>query len=922
MVEPLFYDGFETADFSGWTTTSGAPTIDSNVHHGSYGLKCSTSDDVSKTFGSSYNEIYLRTYFKHVGNSGWHKIVVFHNTTNGVIANLLYDTSSNTFRLWYLNGGSLTNTNVAFTLSANTWYSIELGVTIDGSSGEYSLWVDDEKIIDLSGLDNDLNGEVNQVCVGNSENSNECYFDCVAVADSYINAEIETTNVTFNDEILLPCADPVQLSNIEMTDAIFGWTVAFVQGAANAAQKYVTVNDSSLFTVGKKIAIHDDDSINDEDFEMEMPIIVGKDDEINQLELNANLARTYTETANAVVDQWSPNGFTLPKNLLRLGDEPNENNSSVFLVRDSYSTAPLFTTNQGMVVQKDLTAGGFLGTNQGEVWIGHGRHYASDPPTIMLMHSGSEIRANATGSFVPLMSTYGFYVGDVVTVKDLEGSETKIVSALQNAGNPGVFITTPLSRPYSEEGAVYNYDTLHIERLDGTLGNMKLGTLISTQLGIPAQHEVFSVIAADNGPDTDAYLVPQNPSPTTGLGLGTANVPFKWVDAEHLFADTLNGLTDVDLNITPNAGRKVVINGDLQVTGGISTGTQKGSNTTDANGDSTVNFGESFGSTPLVFVQSRDSTGRGVRFDVTSKSTTSFTVKATVLPANHKHKIGQALATVNWTMGIDNATGAHKHGFDGFAAVDLAHSHGNHQHGFGSGAEQAAVDLAHSHGTHQHGFGAGNEAAAVDLGHSHGSHSHGFSDYAGTTSSGSHSHPSAGSHSHSMSGTGVQTGTTSGHSHLYYVVSGWSTSASGSHSHSSAGSHSHSVSVSGTTGSSTVSLGSTVSYVGGNTAFTTVSLGQTLSTVGGNTAFTGISIGETLAYVGGYTKEDAAHGHDLSNKAPYARSIQLRDENGAVVEAGGTMTTVSDALTQLYTEAADLSGESKIVDFDWMAIPA
>ncbi|MFZ7138933.1 MAG: hypothetical protein ACOWW1_11025, partial [archaeon] len=175
---------------------------------------------------------------------------------------------------------------------------------------------------------------------------------------------------------------------------------------------------------------------------------------------------------------------------------------------------------------------------------------------------------------------------------------------------------------------------------------------------------------------------------------------FRTDDAERIFlghngTNTYLSSRSGDLYLGSSDTNTTIVEGDLEVTGTISTGTQKGNNTTDANGDCTVNFGESFDSAPLVFVQSRDSSGRGVRFDVTSKSTSSFTVKATVLPADHKHKIGQALATVNWTMGIDNATGAHKHGFDGVAAVDLAHSHGNHQHGFGAGNEAAAVDLGH-----------------------------------------------------------------------------------------------------------------------------------------------------------------------------------------------------------------------------------
>lgn len=55
---------------------------------------------------------------------------------------------------------------------------------------------------------------------------------------------------------------------------------------------------------------------------------------------------------------------------------------------DPYEYEPLLATNVGMVVQKDFAAGGFLSTQQGEVWIGHGRHSSTDVPKIIMMHSG------------------------------------------------------------------------------------------------------------------------------------------------------------------------------------------------------------------------------------------------------------------------------------------------------------------------------------------------------------------------------------------------------------------------------------------------------------------------------------------------------------------------------------------------------
>jgi hypothetical protein len=62
-------------------------------------------------------------------------------------------------------------------------------------------------------------------------------------------------------------------------------------------------------------------------------------------------------------------------------------NLGLLLVPDT-GYSPLLATDQGFVVKKDLAAGGFLSTQQGEVWIGHGRANSTDVPKIILMHSG------------------------------------------------------------------------------------------------------------------------------------------------------------------------------------------------------------------------------------------------------------------------------------------------------------------------------------------------------------------------------------------------------------------------------------------------------------------------------------------------------------------------------------------------------
>jgi hypothetical protein len=49
-----------------------------------------------------------------------------------------------------------------------------------------------------------------------------------------------------------------------------------------------------------------------------------------------------------------------------------------------YEYEPLLATDVGLVVQKDFAAGGYISTQQGEVWIGHGRDNETDVPKIIL----------------------------------------------------------------------------------------------------------------------------------------------------------------------------------------------------------------------------------------------------------------------------------------------------------------------------------------------------------------------------------------------------------------------------------------------------------------------------------------------------------------------------------------------------------
>jgi hypothetical protein len=302
--------------------------------------------------------------------------------------------------------------------------------------------------------------------------------------------------LTANEKLLLPCSDAPQPTNLEMINAVYGWTTSYLTSNAAADQKYVTVANGSLFAVNDWVAIRDNNN-------WEKRQVVSKNG--NTLELNNDLNYTYYEAANAAVDKWVPDGFTLPDNTLQLGNEANDNNSYLFILRDPTTTLPLLTTDEGMLVKKDVSAGGYLGSNQGAVMLGHGLMHAGDPPKISLTHSDLMFESEATfpteglydGRFFYLTEQSGgyspgyyYYDASASTWVSAEDSSfpndpAKWQLFVRTDYNPHILYqyndaTCDPPEQWVNLGSMQNwegnFDTLHIVRLDGTTpANMDLG---------------------------------------------------------------------------------------------------------------------------------------------------------------------------------------------------------------------------------------------------------------------------------------------------------------------------------------------------------------------------------------------------------------------------------------------------------------
>ena len=94
--------------------------------------------------------------------------------------------------------------------------------------------------------------------------------------------------------------------------------------------------------------------------------------------------------------KWAPIGFANHGNSYLTLTDYNNNPPDTPLNLFAYTIAdtggePILTIDRGMTVQKDLTAGGFVCSNQGELWLGSGRDNQLDVPKIILQNSGASI---------------------------------------------------------------------------------------------------------------------------------------------------------------------------------------------------------------------------------------------------------------------------------------------------------------------------------------------------------------------------------------------------------------------------------------------------------------------------------------------------------------------------------------------------
>src|SRR5919201_1732772 len=144
-IDTLFHDGFESGDFSNWTSNNGLVTHQSLVFRGSWAAEA-TATGSTAAFAekdvTSQTSIYYETWFNIVSQSTNVNLLRFRNDllAHNALATLFV---SSTGKLGFRNDVTAVQTTSALpegVVSTGTWHTAQVHVTINGTSSSTEVW--------------------------------------------------------------------------------------------------------------------------------------------------------------------------------------------------------------------------------------------------------------------------------------------------------------------------------------------------------------------------------------------------------------------------------------------------------------------------------------------------------------------------------------------------------------------------------------------------------------------------------------------------------------------------------------------------------------------------------------------------------------------------------------------------------------
>jgi fibronectin type 3 domain-containing protein len=248
---PVFSDGFETGDLTGWTSSTGLNTQSTTVRSGGFAAEANVTAAVAnarKTLpGGPYPDAYARVAVQV--NSQSSQAILLRLRDSAGIGGYVYLTAGGKlgFRSDALTAGTTS------TLSPGAgWHVVELRLSPNGASSTVEVWMDGVLVSSLSGGVNlGLAGAVTSMQVGDTAAvTYDLLFDDAAFGTSRLGISGDTTAPTVPDNVTAVASSPFSVQ--------VGWDASTDNTAVTG---YDLFRDGSLFQSLGNVTSYADGSV-------------------------------------------------------------------------------------------------------------------------------------------------------------------------------------------------------------------------------------------------------------------------------------------------------------------------------------------------------------------------------------------------------------------------------------------------------------------------------------------------------------------------------------------------------------------------------------------------------------------------------------------------------------------------------------
>jgi len=250
----LFSDGFESGDFSQWTSMAGLVIQQQDVFAGQYAVRGSSTGTATyayKQLSTNQSELYYRLLFKVV-SQGANSVYLqrFRTSANSAVLGVFV---SSTSKLGYRNDVTGMTTTSSTSVAPGVWHELQTRVLVKGGVSETDIWLDAVHISALSKTLNLGTTAIGRLQMGENATGRtyNIVFDRVALSSNFIDSfnptegnypPTPTLTVT-----LTPTLTPTRTPTNTRTNTPTRTPTATITPTKTPNTTFVTFNSSTAF---------------------------------------------------------------------------------------------------------------------------------------------------------------------------------------------------------------------------------------------------------------------------------------------------------------------------------------------------------------------------------------------------------------------------------------------------------------------------------------------------------------------------------------------------------------------------------------------------------------------------------------------------------------------------------------------------